>query len=669
MSHSRGGQSSNPTPSAPAQTQGLDEDDDISITSTISDEEREYEVEEVVYQLSNEEGVMLYLVKWAGYDDVENTWEPETSFIDPSTLEDWGKKQDAISRGLEPEFDIEAWNKRKSEYEAANEVTNAKRRSRRKAKRRRLGLSVSSSSNDSEFSDTMDLTDAVRSPRSRGRRGYLETDYDESEYTSMREQRSRERVRGSRDSSLSSTDSLMEDLRRKSKQTGTDRQNLEKGVRMSKDSTEPSHDQQKKQVTPKKLGVGRLKKPEPKKPGPEVAKRPTQTPRKAVDPKAAVVARQKEPIEKPPVRKAPLTALGPAKEVLAAAGIRTTIAPMRKTTGAVATKSRNGPGKLAKRTGHSTQHTTAPGRDVLQNWTSKPKQKKPIKPAVGRPRSPEAKLYKNLATKRRAELRGRKEATPDVNSLDLCLPGDYHRPLPKLLAPATSPSSTQLHSDGLDSLFEDKGLGDEGSAIQIDEEPLQFTPRSGIQDKSWPVVRDNNVDMQEIDASNDSRQHYVDRNLHIGSPVLTPVGSNEQSITDRNQSPVQSTDSLNMSPADPPSLGTKGGYPKSRPIFYADLLGPVPQVSQAQGPFDISRQLSHTKHFFEHGDLLVTIRIFNQVVGDVRLRGLDEDSRRSVYRMKKNHEIDISLEGVLTIEDYKSLVLGVSLKERRLRFH
>lgn len=114
----------------------LQDDDDISLTSTLDSEpQEEYEVD-TIHAEERLHGVSHYLVKWKGYSDLRCTWEPVSSFNSDECLKDWKKRQQAIKQGLEPPFDVQAW---EAMIEASEDARDERKR-RRKEKRARLGL-------------------------------------------------------------------------------------------------------------------------------------------------------------------------------------------------------------------------------------------------------------------------------------------------------------------------------------------------------------------------------------------------------------------------------------------------------------------------------------------------------------------------------------------------
>lgn len=126
----------------------LSEDDSISLTSTApSEPQEEYAVETVLAERETD-GVTQYLVKWEGYPEERCTWEPATSFQSLDTLSDWDKKKLRIEQGLEAPCDVDNLLKRIDAWIKSSED----RKSRRRAKKIRLGLPVASDETDDEAS-------------------------------------------------------------------------------------------------------------------------------------------------------------------------------------------------------------------------------------------------------------------------------------------------------------------------------------------------------------------------------------------------------------------------------------------------------------------------------------------------------------------------------------
>ncbi|KAK8169617.1 hypothetical protein IWX90DRAFT_430427 [Phyllosticta citrichinensis] len=126
-----------------------DDDSECSDTSLASTQESEpaddYIVECVVARRPDGDGDYEYLVRWEGYPEHRNTWEPVSSFAsDQAVKELWRERLQAERRGKTPPFDLDGWERDQYDREAAAERRRAKRRKERarreaaKSKRARL---------------------------------------------------------------------------------------------------------------------------------------------------------------------------------------------------------------------------------------------------------------------------------------------------------------------------------------------------------------------------------------------------------------------------------------------------------------------------------------------------------------------------------------------------
>jgi hypothetical protein len=116
--------------------------DSISLTSTrSSDEEEEYNVEKINAEERDDQGVMKYLVKWEGYPLHRSSWEPAEHLLSDQILPHWEREKAEIRAGTRPRFDLEEY----YELKEAEMDEKAKRKRRRVAKKRNLGIAVSSS--------------------------------------------------------------------------------------------------------------------------------------------------------------------------------------------------------------------------------------------------------------------------------------------------------------------------------------------------------------------------------------------------------------------------------------------------------------------------------------------------------------------------------------------
>ncbi|MCJ1462323.1 hypothetical protein MMC07_000923 [Pseudocyphellaria aurata] len=122
------------------------DEDAISITSTVpSEPKEEYPVEAIIAE-REVDGAIEYLVRWDGYPDERCTWEPESSFQSEDTLFEWKTQKMRVSRGAASPCNIEALLDRVEQWITASE----KRKSLRRIKRMRLGMSVAPTENDME---------------------------------------------------------------------------------------------------------------------------------------------------------------------------------------------------------------------------------------------------------------------------------------------------------------------------------------------------------------------------------------------------------------------------------------------------------------------------------------------------------------------------------------
>ena len=126
------------------------EDDSISLASTVASTHAEddvYEIETIVAEETIDR-VTWYLVKWKGYSEDRNTWEPEEQFNSDEIFKEWKERQTRISRGREKPFDVEAWLERQVQLEQ-----DAEKRKRRRQRRRRLNLDPDARPSNSKDDD------------------------------------------------------------------------------------------------------------------------------------------------------------------------------------------------------------------------------------------------------------------------------------------------------------------------------------------------------------------------------------------------------------------------------------------------------------------------------------------------------------------------------------
>jgi hypothetical protein len=61
-----------------------------------SDIDKEYSVEKILDNFCGHNGKVRYLIKWKGYDDNENTWEPIENLYCEDLIEEFEKTDDEI---------------------------------------------------------------------------------------------------------------------------------------------------------------------------------------------------------------------------------------------------------------------------------------------------------------------------------------------------------------------------------------------------------------------------------------------------------------------------------------------------------------------------------------------------------------------------------------------
>lgn len=138
-----------------ASTKGLIEaessnDDSVSLTSTVmSEQQEEYVIDGGVLAEQNDNGTILYLVKWEGYGEDRNSWEPADCFASEMTLKEWETDKIRIAKGTKKAFDVAAWEKRKWKIDEKTDI----RRQRRQQKKQSLNQEIDLLHSGDEASD------------------------------------------------------------------------------------------------------------------------------------------------------------------------------------------------------------------------------------------------------------------------------------------------------------------------------------------------------------------------------------------------------------------------------------------------------------------------------------------------------------------------------------
>ena len=139
--------------------------DSISVTSTISsDQEEEYNVEKILAEdqdIIGGTGEPQYLLKWEGYPLHRSTWEPKEHIGSDLLLREWEQHKRLVEQGKAVAFDIEEFHDAR---DLAYRETEA-RKTRRNAKRRKLGIHVPTSPGQDDDEEDSVQEEATRKKR------------------------------------------------------------------------------------------------------------------------------------------------------------------------------------------------------------------------------------------------------------------------------------------------------------------------------------------------------------------------------------------------------------------------------------------------------------------------------------------------------------------------
>ncbi|KAI9774845.1 MAG: hypothetical protein M1840_000061 [Geoglossum simile] len=387
--------------------------DAISLTSTaLSEQKDEYPVEAILAEKEVDGKHPRFLVMWEGYSDVRATWEPATSFDDESTFLEWEAKKRRQSQGLEPAFDLEDWQARVD----AIEREKLKRKARRKAMRKRLGIPTSPDEGEGRDGDDDKAPAPTTNVRTSGRRNTSTEDDDDESQSSVgelsRDKNDRKRRRHSdqnsdqSDGGLTSDDSLLEDIKVQEFNKKHKRLRKKKRTRGSTSSPDP--------VTPSQPQVATAVQSKP-------LSRQTSVPaiqNKPPSRQTSVTAAQ----SKPPSRQTSATA-AQSKPPSRQASVTDAAKPVKGR--ATARRAANAPATKAV-------------SNVLANWTKEPPKRNVMKPDYNNPPRPpiqNPQLFNKSSTLRRFEKAGRNERPPQEGALQLFKPGEWNpRPMNKTQA-------------------------------------------------------------------------------------------------------------------------------------------------------------------------------------------------------------------------------------------
>ena len=143
-------------------------EDSISLTSTVVEDEGDYEVECIMAE-SEKKGVISYLTNWSGYGEMDFTWQYRDTFGSPEpgghdVFKEWQERKMRIARGYEESFDVSDWEWRKWNDEKKTE----KRKARRRRKRARLNPTLNIVPSDAETENDRSNKNSKRKRHAQG---------------------------------------------------------------------------------------------------------------------------------------------------------------------------------------------------------------------------------------------------------------------------------------------------------------------------------------------------------------------------------------------------------------------------------------------------------------------------------------------------------------------
>lgn len=657
----------------------LSDDDSISITSTVASETlEEYVVEGIIAERMHG-SEMQYLVKWVGYPDERCTWEPESSFQSEDTLLDWQAQKMRYSRGLETPCNVNALLDKVEEWITST----AERKSRRRAKRLRLGLSVSPLESDVEDEcDDYDNSEPVVQPSNSGGRAPTaimvelhKLDQSVGKFNTA-----------SQTLTASSTNNAFDYIgggqrTAKSAMPTSGRESDGKSIR----------DVDRKEVLPKLVSKLRVSIPSSSIiANPRVSRRTSETGQDAAQLDLSPQLMHSTISNKsgsPNDRRASLSEQRPPST---SAGLDTSTGRNNSKSEKELTlvkktqmgRSGRGPARLSasklSSSSASLKKNDVSGAAILGNWNRVVKRRKAqaLQPDLSRAGGKPVEMFGKLSTLRRFEKAGRNEPAPDINSLtfvDLKHGRVTKRPTlvsPKLTIPSKTPF--ELIQEGLEETPRDK----------MDAEPYATNNATvGVQDPTLDVAASNAPEAETTGTKNFQSQIPLLTEIVTTSPLDEQGGKSRdprvqsrrsfQSYKEKSvpSSLVSASERHTTSPRNPLAEGSIMNTSRQQPTQNSMTTVPMeidsqqaqdnnalvasvlqPSRTPRQVPWvDVASDLRHlaaptplskTQHDFisskEAGDVLGTLLIGPECrnLGDVRFRGLETPAKHLFLSIK-----------------------------------
>lgn len=564
--------------------------DTVSINSTIPSEPREeYPLERVFAERING-GIKEFLVKWEGYPEERCTWETQSNFQDDDTLHLWQARKMRIAKGLDKPYDVDALEVRVEAWIAATES----RKARRRIKRRRLGLSITSKETSEESSD-----EAEEVPLDRPRRA-------QNSRQGVGKSKSNKPAAGSSDDALTD-DSLMEDLHTRAFN--------EQHKRIQR-RTGPRGDKTVKKDSSEREPPKRSEKREPP-------------------------VKQRSTI--PTANLSRKVATSPA--LYAGATLKKGPKPEGSQMGTAG----HGPARLSQKVSGPKARPKVSGAAVLGNWAAKVKPRKlpepqPRRPSVG---GPQPETFNRWSTKRRYEKAGRNEPAPDPKHLTFVnlkaakeAKPSIQLPSPQELVNAHEPNKTPYQ------------LIQERLAREKEHRLIDNTDSAGVtasNDTPWLI---DFAETSPPQSENGRPQNKNDRSgdMIASKPVPDVAMSSEAPLWGADRDPIPNVQqALKETSVSFPDFDQRSGSLQSIPIQDA--------ITDEIAPPTAPASFHNDGRIKDYSDVFATIMIGPacQEVAQVRFRGLDKPSKRLLLGIKAGpRQMHIKFTQICTVEDYRA---------------
>ncbi|KAI9823701.1 MAG: hypothetical protein M1819_001145 [Sarea resinae] len=301
------------------------------------------------------------------------------------------------------------------------------------------------------------------------------------------------------------------------------------------------------------------------------------------------------------------------------------------------------------------------GAAVMRNWNAAPKKRRRTMSTQDEPR-----MYKNLSITRKAELRGRREPTPNPDNLVLFNPRDgvTVKPLAAPKQPAMSPwqmIQAQVKAKEAEEINEaQQGAVQAPSLVSAPTRGQEPGRRKIHFQTPSQVQRKDNSRTPSVSAGSPSDTPMLDADTSEIQQAVTPslASATKPFHASSNPTGSQSTPSSTFSrslpkqPRHPLPQGAPASHIDSEPQSRKSSLGPEQPV--VIGNLSKATNQQAEEHVFPENAVFAKIRIgFESTnIGYFQVTGLDEGSRLEWIR-QLGPEADLWFKHSCTADDYK----------------